>query len=82
MLLASYEKTTFPIGGGAGVLRMLEEHFIFSMIKADGDFMMFFSRPIAGALGAFAILVWLTPLIKALVRLKARPARRARVQQG
>ncbi len=78
------EENDFPIAPAVlGVVwRMLEEHFIFSMIKADGDFMMFFSRPIAGALGAFAILVWLTPLIKALVRLKARPARRARVQQG
>ncbi|MYN11998.1 C4-dicarboxylate ABC transporter permease [Pusillimonas sp. TS35] len=79
------EENDFPIAPAVlGVVLggMLEEHFIFSMIKADGDFMMFFSRPIAGALGAFAILVWLTPLIKALVRLKARPARRARVQQG
>jgi TctA family transporter len=41
---------------------MLEENFISSMIKADGRFFAFFERPIAGALGALTILVWLSPI--------------------
>src|SRR5690606_31935973 len=56
------EENEFPIAPAVlGVVLggMLEEHFIFSIIKADGDFMMFFSRPIACGLGIFAILVWL-----------------------
>jgi TctA family transporter len=62
------EENEFPIAPAVlGVVLggMLEEHFIFSIIKADGDFMMFFSRPIACGLGIFAILVWLIPLFKA-----------------
>jgi TctA family transporter len=33
------------------------------MIKADGDFLGFFSRPIAATLGILVILLWLGPLI-------------------
>jgi TctA family transporter len=43
---------------------MLEEHFISSMIKADGRFLGFFERPIAAALGVLTILVWLWPLAR------------------
>lgn len=53
---------------------MLEENFIFSMIKADGDFLMFFSRPIAFALGVFTLFIWLFPLLCKLYK-KLRPAR-------
>ena len=50
---------------------MLEENFISSMIKSDGDPLVFFERPIAGGLaaGTFVILAW--PLI---ARLWRRPA--------
>jgi TctA family transporter len=54
---------------------MLEENFIFSMIKADGDFLMFFSRPIACALGLFTLFVWLSPLLVKLYK-RAKPAER------
>jgi putative tricarboxylic transport membrane protein len=37
---------------------MLEEHFVTSMIKADGDFWMFIDRPIAMGLAALTVLVW------------------------
>jgi TctA family transporter len=37
---------------------MLEEHFITSMIKSDGDPMGFFSRPIALGLAIFTLLLW------------------------
>ncbi len=47
---------------------MLEQNFISSIIKADGNPLMLFERPIAGALGVFTILVWLLPLAMMLLR--------------
>jgi TctA family transporter len=61
------EENDFPIAPAVlGVVLggMLEENFISSMIKADGDFSMFFSRPIAAILGVVAILIWTIPIIK------------------
>ncbi|MTH78192.1 tripartite tricarboxylate transporter permease [Paracoccus aestuariivivens] len=50
---------------------LLEQHFITSMIKADGHLMAFFDRPIAAGLGIFTILVWCAPLIRrAILRRK------------
>lgn len=37
---------------------MLEEHFVTSMIKADGNFWMFVDRPIAMGLAILTLLVW------------------------
>jgi putative tricarboxylic transport membrane protein len=53
---------------------MLEQNFVTSMIKADGDLLAFFARPIAAGLGAFCILVWCGPLLVRLVRGRAVPA--------
>jgi TctA family transporter len=47
---------------------MLEEHFIRAMIRADGSFLAFFERPIAGGLGALALVVMCIPLVRALLR--------------
>ncbi len=72
------EENDFPIAPAVlGVVLggMLEENFVFSMIKADGDFMMFFSRPIACVLGILALLVWLFPLFRGAYRM-ATSARR------
>ena len=54
---------------------MLEANFVTSMIKADGDLLAFFERPIAAGLGIFTILVWTSPLILRAVRAsrRARP---------
>ena len=41
---------------------MLEENFITSMIKADGNPAVFFTRPIAGTLAFFTILILLWPV--------------------
>lgn len=46
---------------------ILEKNFMFSMIKADWDLTLFFSRPVAGILGAATIFVWLTPLYPRLL---------------
>jgi TctA family transporter len=42
---------------------MLEGNFVTSMIKADGDLLAFFERPIAAGLGIFTLLVWASPLL-------------------
>ena len=53
---------------------MLEQNFITSMIKADGDLLAFFERPIAAGLGVLTIAVWLLPIAIALVaQRKASP---------
>jgi TctA family transporter len=49
---------------------MLEENFITSMIKSDGNILGFFSRPLAATLGALTLAAWfLPPLIRRLRRL-------------
>ena len=37
---------------------MLEGNFFNSMIKANGNFIAFFERPIAGVLGLVTIAIW------------------------
>ena len=59
---------------GAVLGRMLEENFITSMIKAEGDWLAFFSRPIAGTLGVLTILVWFFPLVMAWLRKRKKTA--------
>jgi TctA family transporter len=69
------EENGFPVAPAVlGVVLggMLEEHFVTSMIKADGEFIAFFSRPIAGTLGVLTILLWLLPL--AMRGLRKKPA--------
>jgi putative tricarboxylic transport membrane protein len=69
------EANDFPIAPtilGAVLGGMLEQNFVTSMIKAGGDPLAFFERPVAGALGVIAILVWFSPL---LVRARRRPGR-------
>lgn len=60
------EENGFPIAPALlGIIlgRMLEETFLTSMIKAQGDFLMFFSRPVAATFGVITILIWLSPLL-------------------
>jgi TctA family transporter len=52
---------------------MLEENLVTSMIKADGDPFVFFTRPIAGALAAATLLILAWPVFAALWRRRARP---------
>ncbi len=46
---------------------MLEDNFMSSMIKADGDLMGFFSRPIAATLGVIVIALWSFPILRFLI---------------
>jgi putative tricarboxylic transport membrane protein len=59
------EANSFPIAPtilGLVLGGMLEQNFVTSMIKADGNFGAFFARPIAGALGVATLLVWSSPI--------------------
>ena len=71
-VLAFYmERWGFPVAPtilGVVLGTMLEEHFFSSLVKADGQFLAFFERPIAGALGALTLLIWLVPLWRARAR--------------
>jgi TctA family transporter len=55
------EEHGFPIAPailGLVLGEMLEQNFMTSMIKADGDPLFFFERPIAAVLGAMTLLIW------------------------
>ncbi len=61
------EENGFPVAPailGMVLGAMLEENFIASMIKADGNFLAFFERPIAGSLGVLTLVVLCVPLIR------------------
>ncbi|MEP6969222.1 MAG: tripartite tricarboxylate transporter permease [Betaproteobacteria bacterium] len=65
------EANKFPIAPailGVVLGTMLEENFITSMIKADGNLLAFFMRPIAATLAVFTILLWVTPVLMSLLR--------------
>jgi putative tricarboxylic transport membrane protein len=65
------EENGFPVAPtilGVVLGGMLEENFISSMTKSDGNLLAFFERPIAGTLGAITIMVWLIPLVLRVFR--------------
>ena len=55
-----------PLVLGIVLGELLEQSFLTSMMKADGDPTAFFTRPIAGTLGALTLLVWLIMAWRAL----------------
>jgi TctA family transporter len=60
------EDNGFPVAPailGVVLGGMLEENFITSMIKSDGDMTAFLARPIAATLGALTLAVWFLPLL-------------------
>ena len=66
------EENGFPIAPailGVVLGPMLEENFVTSMIKSDGSFVAFFTRPVAATLGALTLLTWFAPpLVRRLRR--------------
>jgi TctA family transporter len=66
------EENGFPVAPailGVVLGTMLEQNFVTSMIKADGNLLAFFHRPVAATLGVLAIAAWfLPPLIRRLRR--------------
>jgi len=70
------ERNGFPIAPlvlGVVLGGMLEEHFITSMIKSDGQLGAFFGRPIAAGLAAITLAVWAWPVVAP--RLRSRSLR-------
>jgi TctA family transporter len=57
-----------PLILGLVLGEMLEQTFVQSMIKADGAFLAFFARPIAGTLGAATLALWAAMLLRPLLR--------------
>jgi putative tricarboxylic transport membrane protein len=69
------EANRFPIAPailGVVLGGMLEENFITSMIKSDGNLGAFFSRPIAASLAVLCLLTWFTPVVLRALRRRAR----------
>ena len=66
------EENGFPVAPailGVVLGTMLEENFVTSMIKAEGEFLGFFSRPVAAVLGILTLTAWfLPPVIRRLRR--------------
>jgi TctA family transporter len=68
------EEHGFPIAPailGLVLGEMLEQNFMTSMIKADGDPLFFFERPIAAVLGVMTILIWGTMIWRGIRGQKA-----------
>ena len=58
------EENGFPIAPailGLVLGGLLEESFMSSMIKADGDLLAFFERPVSAVLGFITIMIWVSP---------------------
>ena len=65
------EASGFPVAPailGVVLGGMLEENFISSMIKSDGNLWAFFERPIAASLGVMTLAVWFLPLLMQRLR--------------
>jgi putative tricarboxylic transport membrane protein len=74
------EQNRFPIAPailGVVLGGMLEENFITSMIKSDGNLLAFVSRPIAATLAMVTILVWLSPALVAALKHRKNRSRAA-----
>jgi putative tricarboxylic transport membrane protein len=72
------EENGFPVAPailGVVLGTMLEENLVTSMIKADGNPLVFFERPISAGLGVLTCVILFWPLATWLVRqVRARPA--------
>jgi putative tricarboxylic transport membrane protein len=72
-ILEANKFPTAPAILGVVLGGMLEENFITSMIKSNGDLMAFVARPIALSLAILTALVWFAPLLLRMLR-KTAPA--------
>lgn len=60
---------------------IVEGNFLRSMIKANGDLLMLFERPIAATLGSLALLVWVAIIVSTLWSMR-RASRKATPSQS
>lgn len=58
---------------------VLESNFITSMLKADGDLVAFFQRPISAGLGLLTLMVWCVPMWTWWRRSHATPTQKPEV---
>ena len=69
-LLAYFmEENKFPIAPmilGLLLGEMLENNFMSSIVKARGNLLVFFERPLSLVLGSITLVLWLFPIIKSL----------------
>jgi TctA family transporter len=75
------ERNGFPVAPvilGVVLGPLFEENFYNSLIKAEGNWLAFFDRPIAGTLGVLTILIWLSPVGLAWWRRRRQWNRRGR----
>lgn len=71
------EENGFPVAPailGLVLGGLLEDSFMTSMIKADGNLLAFFERPIAAVLGVITVAIWLSPFVLRYRRRGASPA--------
>ncbi|KKB86065.1 C4-dicarboxylate ABC transporter permease [Devosia limi DSM 17137] len=61
-----------PMVLGLVLGKIVEESFVNSMIKANGNLVAFVDRPIAGTLAAVFLTIWLSPLILRAIRSRAK----------
>lgn len=55
-----------PIVLGLVIGPLLEQSFMISLIKSEGNLMLFFSRPVSLILGVLTLIVWGSPLLSKL----------------
>ena len=68
------EEHHFPIAPailGLVLGEMFEQNFMTSMIKADGNALFFFQRPIAATLGVVTLAIWATMIWRGVKGRKA-----------
>lgn len=78
------EENGFPVAPiilGLVLGPLVEQNFLTSMIKADGELIAFFERPVAAVLGVLTLAVWLYPLV-GLARRREREAAGGRARSG
>ena len=46
---------------------MLENNFMGSIVKAQGNLLVFFQRPLSDVLGIITLMLWFFPIVKGLV---------------
>jgi TctA family transporter len=76
------EENGFPVAPailGLVLGPILEGNFMTAMIKADGNLLAFFQRPLAAVLGVVTLLLWASPLLLTWVR---RSRLRAAAERG
>ncbi|MDN7130873.1 tripartite tricarboxylate transporter permease [Halomonas sp. MC140] len=65
------EENGFPLAPailGVVLAPIVEENFLNTLVKSNGDMLVFFSRPIALALAVITIAIWVVPPLLALLR--------------